>query len=78
MTTILPKDSLRVISYNASIADSDGRPVPGTSRERNLIFNITQISEEEVKLLIENDSWEFDPRIVSVSSAQLKHIKDKK
>lgn len=78
MMMTLPKSNLRVITYTASIADSDGRPVPGTSRERNIIFNISQITEEQVNTLIDNDAWEFDPRVVCVSSDQLKYLFDKK
>lgn len=73
----LPKSNLRVISFITRMADSDGEAIPGTEKERNLIFNITQISEEEVNTLIQDDAWEFDDRIVSVYSSQLKYLFDK-
>ena len=73
----LPKSNLRVISFTTRLADSDGEPIPGTERERNLIFNCTQISEDEVHQLIDDDAWELDDRIVSVHSSQLKYLFDK-
>ena len=36
---ILPKSNLRIITFTTRMADSDGEPIPGTERERNLIFN---------------------------------------
>ena len=35
----LPKSNLRIITFTTRMADSDGEPIPGTERERNLIFN---------------------------------------
>ena len=73
----LPKSNLRVVTFTTRIADSDGEPIPGTERERNLIFNCTQITEDEVHQLINDDAWELDDRIVSVHSSQLKYLFDK-
>ena len=73
----LPKSNLRIITFTTRMADSDGEPIPGTERERNLIFNCTQITEEEVHQLIDDDAWELDNRIVSVHSSQLKYLFDK-
>ena len=73
----LPKSNLRLITFTTIIADSDGDPIPGTARERNLIFNITQVTEEEVHQLINDHAWELDDRIVSVHSSQLKYLFDK-
>ena len=74
---ILPKSNLRVITFTTRMADSDGEPIPGTESERNLIFNCTQITEDEVHQLINDDAWEFDDRIVSVYSSQIKYLFDK-
>ena len=74
---ILPKSNLRVITFTTRLANSDGEPISGTERERNLIFNCTQISEDEVHQLITDDAWELDDRIVSVYSSQLKYLFDK-
>ena len=73
----LPKSNLRIITFITRMADSDGEPIPGTERERNLIFNRTQITEDEVQQLINDDAWELDDRIVSVCSSQLKYLFDK-
>ena len=74
---ILPKSNLRILTFVTSMADSYGEPIPGTERERNLIFNCTQITEQEVNKLIDDDAWELDDRIVSVHSSQLKYLFDK-
>ena len=74
---ILPKSNLRIITFTTRIVDSDGEPISGTERERNLIFNCTQISEDEVNQLINDDAWELDDRIVPVHSSQLKYLFDK-
>ena len=74
---ILPKSNLRIITFTTRMADSDGEPIPGTERERNLIFNCTQITENEVNQLIDDDAWELDDRIVSLHSSQLKYLFDK-
>ena len=74
---ILPKSNLRIITFTTRMADSDREPIPGTERERNLIFNCTQINEDEVNQLINDDAWELDDRIVSVHSSQLKYLFDK-
>lgn len=74
---ILTKSNLRVITFITRIADSEGEPIPGTERERNLMFNCTHISEDEVHQLINDDAWELDDRIVSIHSSQLKYLFDK-
>ena len=74
---ILPKSNLRIITVTPRITDSNGEPIPGTERERNLIFNCTQITEDEVHQLINDDAWELDARIVSIHSSQLKYLFDK-
>lgn len=78
MTTTLPKENLRILTYTASLANSDGEPVPGTKREHNLVFNCTVITEEEVYKLIEDDAWELDDRIIDIPTCILKNLKDKK
>ena len=75
--TVLPKSNLRVISFKTALANSDGEPISGTERERNLIFNCTHISENEVHQLINDDAWELDDRVVSIYSSQLKYLFDK-
>ena len=74
---VLPKSNLRILTFTTRMADSDGEPIPGTERERNLIFNCTQITEDEVHQIINDDAWELDDRIVSVHSSQLKYLFDK-
>lgn len=44
---------------------------------KTIIFNITQISEEEVRNAIKNGVWEEDPRIVAIHPKQLKYLQDK-
>ena len=44
---------------------------------RTVIFNVTQISEEEVENAIKNDIWEEDPRIIAIHPKQIKFLQDK-
>ena len=43
----------------------------------SIIFNITQISEEEVKELIRSGAWDENPRVVELRPAQFKYLQDK-
>ena len=47
--TVLPKSNLRIVSFRSALANSDGEPITGFERDHNLVFNITQITSEEVK-----------------------------
>ena len=42
-----------------------------------VIFNITQISEEEVRNLIKRGIWDEDARVVELKPLQLKYLQDK-
>ena len=42
-----------------------------------VIFNITQISEEEVRNLIKCGIWYEDARVVELKPLQLKYLQDK-
>ena len=44
---------------------------------KTVIFNVTQISEEEVRNAIKNDVWEDEPRIIAIHPKQLKYLQDK-
>ena len=44
---------------------------------KTVIFNITQIPEEEVKNAINNGIWEEDPRIISIHPKQIKYLQDR-
>ena len=65
------------IGWVSSIANSDGEPVPGTEYEHLVLFNKTQITEEQVGRLIDEDRWERDPRVLEVTREQLKFLRDK-
>lgn len=43
----------------------------------SIIFNITQISEEEVKELIRSGEWDENPRVVELKPLQFKYLQDK-
>ena len=42
-----------------------------------VIFNITQISEDEVRDLINRGAWEYDDRIIELRPKQFKYLQDK-
>lgn len=74
---MLNPDNLMTIGWVSSIANSDGEPVPGTEREHLVLFNKTQITEEQVNRLIDEDRWKRDPRVLEVTREQLKYLRDK-
>ena len=43
----------------------------------SVIFNITQISEEEVRRLITSGEWDEDARLVELKPLQFKYLQDK-
>ena len=49
----------------------------GHSLSHLIIFNITQISEDEVHKLIKSGKWEEDARIIELNPLQFHFIQDK-
>lgn len=49
----------------------------GVTIPHSVIFNITQISEKEVKELICCDLWENDDRVVELRPKQFQYLQDK-
>lgn len=43
----------------------------------SVIFNITQISTEEVRSLIASGEWDEDARLVELKPLQFKYLQDK-
>ena len=70
-------ENLKVYSCTLYVCTSDGKPIKGTEREVMVMFNQTQISNEEVTALFDNDTWEYDPRVVPITREQLKMLQDK-
>lgn len=70
-------NNLRVVSFESVMTSSSGKPIKGTERSHNLLYNCTQISEEELQKLIDEDSYEFDPRVIDVTDMQLKMLRNK-
>ena len=71
-------ENLKVYVCNIATCDSDGKPIKETLREVCVLFNQTQISEEEVQQLFEEDRWKFDHRVTPITREQLKMLQDKK
>ena len=69
--------NLRVISFETCCCTSSGEPVRGTERSHNLLYNCTQISDEQVRELIEADMYEYDSRVVDLTDEQLKMLRNK-
>ena len=49
----------------------------GVKIKHTVIYNITQISEEEVHKLIKRGEWDEDVRLVEVKPLQLKFLQDR-
>lgn len=70
-------ENLMVYKTILYTCNSDGEPIEGTERPVWVLYNKTQISEEEIEELFENDGWDCDSRLVEISPAQLKFLQDK-
>lgn len=71
-------ENLKVYACTLCTCTSDGQPIKGTEREVCVLFNQTQISEEEVSELFERDMWEYDPRVTPITKQQLDMLHDKR
>ena len=71
-------NNLKVYTCVVGTCDSDGQLIKGTECEVCVLFNQTQISEEEVQQLFEEDRWKFDHRVTPITREQLKMLQDKK
>ena len=69
MDYILNHKNILRIDY---VEDYAGIKIP-----KSILFNKTQISEDEVIELINKDMEEYDERIVILSKKQLKYLADK-
>lgn len=49
----------------------------GIVMPHSVIFNITQISEEEVRNLITRGEWDEDARLVELKPLQFRYLQDK-
>lgn len=49
----------------------------GVTIKHTVIYNITQISEEEVQKLIARGEWDEDARLIEVKPLQLRFLQDK-
>ena len=74
---MLTPKNLKIINFDTYAANSDGKPVEGTKVFHTLLFNVTQISPEEVTMLIDNDTWWNDNRVIEVNDEQLRYLHDK-
>lgn len=70
--------NLKVYACVLCTCTSDGKPVRGTEHEVMVMYNQTQISEEEITELFEHDAWEHDSRITPITRERLKMLRDKK
>lgn len=49
----------------------------GVKIPHTVIFNITQISEDEVYDLINHDTWDACDKIIKLTPKQIKYLEDK-
>lgn len=66
--------NIQVIEAEFLSSDSDGNPIPGTEHIATIIYNLENISEEEVCQLMYNDRFRFDSRILVTDPDRLAHI----
>ena len=65
------------IDFTTGIANSDGKLINGTEVDVSVLWNITVISEEEVRKLIDSGWYECDERIVVTTPRQADNLRGK-
>lgn len=73
----LSPNNLHRMDFVTRIAGSDNNPIEGTERNHTLLFNCTQISDDEVIELIDSGMYEYSDKVVELSSTQLSNLSDK-
>lgn len=74
---MLTPSNLKVIEFATYTANSDGEPVFGTGQNHSLLFNCTQISEQDLDYITKNGAWRTDNRVVEITKEQLEYLHDK-
>ena len=72
-------DNIKKIEFDVTnmICNSDDKPVCATGTESfAVLFNETQISEDEVRALIDNNNYVYDERLVVMSVEMANRLKD--
>ena len=70
-------NNVKRIDFNYCLADSDGNPIDGTGTNVSVLFNITVISEKEVRELIESGEYEFDNRLVITTPSRADNLRNR-
>ena len=63
------------IDFTEGYMNSDGEFIEGMTEEITILFNITVISEEEVRELIDSGMYEYDSRVVAMTPTQADNLK---
>ena len=69
--------NIKCVDFTTYICTSDGKPVKDTGRNVAVLFNCTQISEDEVLELVNNGMYEYDARIIVTTPEQVAFLNDK-
>lgn len=70
-------NNLKTISFTSCLCNSDDEPIKGTEQEVSVLFNCTQISEQEVNELIDSGRYLYDARVIVTTPQQMSFLKDK-
>ena len=70
-------NNLKTISFTSCLCNSDDEPIEGTGMQVSVLFNCTQISEQEVNELIDSGRYLYDARVIVTTPQQMSFLKDK-
>lgn len=69
--------NLKTISFTSCLCTSHNEPIEGTGMQVSVLFNCTQISEQEVNDLIDSGRYLYDARVIVTTPQQMSFLKDK-
>lgn len=58
------QDCFKRIDFNTMLSDSDDEPITGTETHHTVLYNTNVISEDEVREIIRNGTFQWDNRII--------------
>lgn len=59
-------EAFKAVPYESAIADSDGKPVPGTAHTRYMVYNTAVIGDADAEKLLRQGRQDLDRRVADL------------
>ena len=69
--------NLKGVLHSRYNVDASGRPVPDSLQEKVILYNETQVTQEELQQMIRDDSFAFSDRLLVLDKDQAESLVDK-